>query len=396
MNSLLPRLPLLCVTLLAVSACGKSPEPPKMPPPEVGVLKVTAQNVPLTRDLVGRLAPYRSADVRARVPGVLLKRNYEEGTDVKKGQLLFQIDPAPLKAVLGASSGALAQAQASYTNAKTFAGRARELAPKGYISKVDLDNALAAERSAAAAVQAASANVQSARINLGYANVTAPIAGRAGKQQVTEGALVGNNEATLLTTVDQVDPLYVNFTMSVTAMEQMRTAQRAGNLTLAKPDQASVRITLPDGSTYGAPGVLNFSDTSVNPATGSVDLRATIPNAEHRLLPGMYVTLTATLGQQNQVFVVPQQAVQRDPSGAFVMTMGADDKVERKDVTTSNMRGGEWVVTSGLHAGDVVIVSGIQDAKTGELAKASPWEAPRPASASSTPATAAATARSAR
>jgi len=372
---------LLCLTMLALAACGKDkPQtPPAMPPPEVGVIQVHPQNVPLTKDLVGRLAAYRSADVRARVPGVLLKRTYEEGTDVKQGQLLFQIDPAPLKAALGASSGALAQAQAAYTNAKTFAQRARELAPKGFISKVDLDNALAAERSAAAAVQAASANTQSARINLGYANVTAPIAGRAGKQQVTEGALVGNGEATLLTTVEQIDPLYVNFTMSVAAMEQMRSAQRSGDLTLAKPDQATVRITLPDGSTYGQPGVLDFSDTSVNPATGAVDLRATIPNPQHQLLPGMYVTLTATLGEHNKVFVVPQQAVLRDTVGAYVMAIGADGKVERKDVTTAETRGGDWVISSGLKSGDTLVVSGIQNVKAGSPAKASPWHAPAPA-----------------
>ena len=169
----------------------------------------------------------------ARVPGVVLKRTYEEGTNVKKGQLLFQIDPAPLTAVLNASQAALAQAQATYTNSKVSAERMRELAPKGYISKSDLDNSLAAERTAAAAMQAAQANVQSARINLGYASVTSPIDGRAGQQQVTEGALVGSGEATLLTTVDQIDPLYVNFTMSVAAMEQMRQAQSGGNVTLA-------------------------------------------------------------------------------------------------------------------------------------------------------------------
>ncbi len=290
----------------------------------------------------------------------------------------IQIDPAPLKAVLGASNGALAQAQAAYTNASTFARRARELGPKGFISKVDLDNALAAERSAAAAVQAARANSQSARINLGYADVTAPIAGRAGQQQVTEGALVGNGEATLLTTVEQIDPLYVNFTMSVSAMEQMRNAQSSGNLTLAKPDQATVHITLPDGGTYAQSGVLNFSDTSVNPATGAVDLRATIPNPQHRLLPGMYVTLTATLGQRNKVFVVPQQAVQRDTTGAYVMTVGAGDKAVRKDVTTADLSGGNWIVTSGLASGDTVVVSGIQNVKDGEPVKPGPWHAPAP------------------
>ncbi|WEN16712.1 efflux RND transporter periplasmic adaptor subunit [Rhodanobacter sp. AS-Z3] len=386
MNSSLLRAPLLCLGLLTLAACGgKSKEqgPPQMPPPQVGVIKVEPQNSPLTRDLVGRLSPYRSADVRARVAGVLLKRAYDEGTNVKKGELLFQIDPAPLKASLSATQAALAQAQATYTNNKVTAQRVRELAPKGYVSKSDLDNALAAERSAAAAVQAARANVDTARISLGYASVTSPIDGRAGQQRVTEGALVGNGEATLLTTVDQIDPLYVNFTMSVEAMEQMRRAQSNGNVTLADPNKASVQISMPDGSTYAETGVLDFSDSTVNPATGSVNLRAKVPNPKHALLPGMYVTLKANLGQQHDVFIVPQQALQRDTVGAYVMTVGADGKAVRKDVTTSEMTGSNWVINDGLTAGDQVVVSGIQSVKAGEPATASPWHAPTAPAASS-------------
>ncbi|HKR75063.1 MAG TPA: efflux RND transporter periplasmic adaptor subunit, partial [Rhodanobacter sp.] len=254
------RAPALCLGLLALTACGKKEQgPPQMPPPQVGVITAQPQNEPLTKDLVGRLSAFRSADVRARVAGVLLKRDYTEGTDVRKGQPLFQIDPAPLKAALAAAEASLAQAQATYTNAKVNAQRSRDLAPKGYISRSDLDNALAAERTAAAAVQAARANVQTARINLGYANVTSPIDGRAGQQQVTEGALVGSGSATLLTTVDQIDPLYVNFTMSVADMEQLRQAQTSGGVTLAQPNQASVQVTLPDGSAYAEPGTLDFT-----------------------------------------------------------------------------------------------------------------------------------------
>ncbi|KRE87526.1 GntR family transcriptional regulator [Rhodanobacter sp. Soil772] len=370
------RTPLLCLGLLALAACGKGKEqgPPQMPPPEVGVIRVQPQSSPLTKDLVGRLSSYRSADVRARVAGVLLKRAYTEGTDVKQGQLLFQIDPAPLKATLDAAQASLAQAQATYTNNKVTAQRVRELAPKGYVSKSDLDNALAAERSAAAAVQAARANVQTARINLGYASVTAPIDGRAGQQQVTEGALVGNGEATLLTTVDQIDPLYVNFTMSVADMEQMRHAQSSGNVTLADPNKASVQIALPDGSAYAEAGTLDFSSTTVDPATGAVNLRAQIPNPKHGLLPGMYVTLKAQLGEQHKVFLVPQLAVLRDTVGAYVFTVGKDGKVARRDVTTSAASGGNWVVTAGLAAGEQVIVSGVQNVKEGEPAKASPWQ----------------------
>ncbi|HEV7122746.1 MAG TPA: efflux RND transporter periplasmic adaptor subunit [Rhodanobacter sp.] len=375
MKSSLLRTPLLCLCLLVLGACGKGKEssPPAMPPPEVGVITVQPQSSPLTRDLVGRLSPYRSADVRARVAGVLLKRDYEEGTDVQRGQLMFQIDPAPLKAVLNAAKGSMAQAQATYTNNKITAQRVRELAPKGYVSKADVDNAQAAERSSAAAVQAASANVETASINLGYANVTAPIAGRAGQQQVTEGALVGNGTATLLTTIDQIDPLYVNFTLSVSSMEQMRQAQHNGSVTLAGQDKASVQITLPDGSSYAEPGTVDFSAAAVNPSTGSVDLRATVPNPDHRLLPGMYVTLKANLGRQNNVFLIPQQAVQRDTTGAYVMTVSTDNKVVRKNVTTTGMSGSDWVVNDGVKAGDKVVVSGIQNVKEGQPAKPGPW-----------------------
>lgn len=396
MKSSLLRTPLLCLCLLVLAACGKSKEdgPPKMPPPDVGVLTAQPQSSPLTRDLVGRLSAFRSADVRARVAGVLLKRDYAEGTNVKRGQLLFQIDPAPLKASLNAAKGSLAQAQATYTNSKVTAGRVRELAPKGYVSKADLDNAQAAERSNAAAVQAARANVETARINLGYANVTAPIAGRAGQQQVTEGALVGNGSATLLTTIDQIDPLYVNFTLSVSSLEQMRQAQHNGNVTLAGQDEASVQITLPDGSTYAEPGTVDFSAASVNPATGSVDLRATVPNPEHHLLPGMYVTLKAILGQQHKVFLIPQQAVQRDTTGAYVMTVGEDNKVVRKSVTTTDMSGSDWVINNGLKSGDKVVVSGIQNVKEGQPAKPSPWhDAPAGAASSANAPSPAATAK---
>ncbi len=374
--------PMLCLSLLALTACGKGKEqgPPQMPPPAVGVIQVQPQSSPLTKDLVGRLSSYRRADVRARVAGVLLKRAYTEGTDVKQGQLLFQIDPAPLKAALSAAEASLAQAQATHTNAKINAQRARDLAPKGYISRSDLDNSQAAERTAAAAVQAARANVQSARISLGYASVTSPISGRAGQQQVTEGALVGNGEATLLTTVDQIDPLYVNFTMSVADVEQMRRAQNSGNITLAEPNKTSVQIALPDGSAYGEAGTLDFSSTTVDPATGAVNLRAQIPNPKHSLLPGMYVTLKANLGQQHKVFVLPQQAVQRDTDGTYVMTIGKDGKVKRKNVTTTDMRDGNWIVSDGIAAGDQVIVSGLQKVKDGAPAKPTPW---LPAAASS-------------
>jgi len=382
MKSTTTRTLALCLGMLALAACGGKDQPQgqqQMPPPQVGVITLKAQTVPLTKDLVGRLSAFRSADVRARVPGVLLKRTYEEGTDVKKGQLLFQIDPAPLQATLGAAQASLAQAQASYTNAKVNADRARELAPKGYVSKADLDSALATERSAKAAVQQARASVQSSQINLGYADVRSPIDGRAGQQQVTEGALVGQGEATLLTTVDQIDPLYVNFTMSVSELEQLRQAQGQGSVSLAGNDSSRVSVALPDGSRYAQAGTLDFSSTTVDPATGAVRLRARIPNPEHTLLPGMYVTLEASLGQRHNVFVVPQAAVLRDTVGAYVFVVGPDNKVARHDITTASMQGGNWVVTGGLKAGEKVIVSGVQNVKEGAPANPSPWQPPAPA-----------------
>lgn len=359
---------LVVATLLA--ACGKQAPPAAPPPPEVGVVAVKTSNVSLQKDLVGRLAAFRSADVRARVPGVLQKRVYEEGSDVRQGQLLFVIDPAPLQAALSQSQASLAQAQANYTNARVAADRARKLAPTQFISQSDVDNALAAERSAAAAVQAGKATVDSARINLGYASVRAPIAGRAGKQQVTEGALVGQGEATLLTTVDQVDPLYVNFSLSITELEQVRNAQRG-----QAQGQAQVQVLLPDGTPYERMGVLDFSGDVVDPATGAIALRARIPNPDKSLLPGTYVTLKATMGQQQNVFLVPQLAVQRDATSAYVLVVGPDGKVLRKDIATDRSQGSDWVVMNGLTAGDQVIVSGLQKAQPGQPAKAVPYQA---------------------
>ena len=242
----LPHASLLACGLLILTACGGGNDPSQTPPPpEVGVVEAQPQTVPLTRDLVGRLSPYRSADVRARATGVLLHRSYQEGSDVREGQVLFEIDPAPLQAALGVARGQLAQAEATHANARAAADRARRLAPQKFVSQSDLDNAVAAERTAAAALEAARASVRSAQINLDFARVTAPIAGRAGKQQVTEGALVGQGEATLLTTVDQLDRLYANFSISSAELSQLRAA---ANVSLAGTGNTPVEVVLPDAN----------------------------------------------------------------------------------------------------------------------------------------------------
>ncbi|QDW66463.1 efflux RND transporter periplasmic adaptor subunit [Luteimonas granuli] len=358
----------LLFPLLALAACGGDVPPAAPPPPELGVVVVQPGDALLKRDLVGRLAAYRSADVRARVAGVLQRRAYQEGSDVREGQVLFEIDPAPLRAAASETQAALAQARANQANARAAADRARSLAPQKFISQSDLDNALAAERSASAAVQAAQAAVESAGINLGYATVRAPISGRAGKQQVTEGALVGEGSATLLTTVDQIDPLYVNFTMGAAELDQVRAMQ------LDREGAVQVQVQLPDGSPYAHAGQLDFSGDTVDPDTGAVSLRAILPNPDRRLLPGTYVTLVATLGVQHGVFPVPHAAVQRDATGPYVLVVGADDTVARKDVTIDRSEGGDWIVTAGLAAGDRVVVSGLQRARVGEPATATPWQ----------------------
>ncbi len=354
-----------------LGGCGSHAPPPAPAPAQVGVVVVHAQSVPLTRDLVGRLSATRVADVRARVAGVLLKRLYKEGSDVRAGQTLFEIDPAPLRAALDGAEAALAQAQANATNAHVAAERARELIASGLVSRSDLDNAEAAERSTAAAVQQARAAVGAAGINLGYATVTAPIAGRAGQQGVTEGALVGQGTATLLTTVEQIDPIYVNFDQPAVDIERLRQAQSVGSVSLSH-DRASVELTLPDGSTYAHRGTLDFRDASVDPATGAVALRALVPNPEHQLLPGMFVGVRLTTGVVNRAFLVPQAGLQRDGTGPYVLTAGSDNRVVEKRVAVEALQGPAWIVTEGLADGDRVIVSGTQNARPGATVAAVP------------------------
>ena len=370
------RIASFLAALVALVGCHRPAEAPPPAPPEVGIVDAQPTSVPLTRDLVGRLAPYRSADVRARIAGILLERVYTEGSDVKEGDVLFRIDPAPLEAALAQANASLAQARATATNAKATVKRVRELVGRNYVSRSDVDNAEAADRSAAAQVQQAEAAVQAARINLGYATVRAPISGRAGQQQVTEGALVGQGSATLLTTIDQLDPIYANFTLAVGELDQLRRAAEAGSITLLERNRIEVQLHREDGTPLGQKGLLDFSDVSVDPATGSVALRAQIPNPDRALLPGMYVSGLLGLGQLNAAYRVPQSALQRDTRGAYVLVVGQDDKVERRDVVADRLLGDAWIVTSGLGAGDRMIAAGVQKARVGQAAKAVPYAPP--------------------
>jgi len=369
---------LVCAFAAAIvlAGCGSGNEGSAPPLPEVGVVEAHAEPVPITRDLVGRLSPTRSADVRARVAGVLLKRLYSEGTDVREGRVLFQIDPAPLQAALEAAEAALAQAEASATNARVFAQRNRELATTGAVSKSELDTAEANERTSAAQVLQAKANLRVARINLGYATVRAPISGRAGQQHVTEGALVGDEESTLLTVVEQVDPIYVNFDQPASEIQRLRRGQAAGDVTLVEGNKAQVQLIMNDGTPYGMNGTLDFSDVSVDPTTGALAYRGLIPNPDRQLLPGMFVNVRVIVGQLNRAFLVPQIAVARDGTGPFVQVVNAESKVEQRRITTAGTQGDNWIVASGISEGERVIVSGIQSAPIGAQVSAVPYQPP--------------------
>ena len=360
---------LLAAATAALAACGSSGQSASLTaapaPPPVTVIAVEPQQVPLTGTFTGRLSAYREANVLARVSGVLLKRLYREGTEVRAGQPLFEIDPAPYKAALDAALAALAEARASAANAHANAQRDRALISSHLVSEQQLDTDEATERSTAAAVKQADANVETARINLGYTNVTSPIAGIAGEQQVTEGALVGQGTPTLLTTVDQLDPIYVNFDEPAAQIEQLASAEQSGHVIAATGGQAKVQLTLPDGTPYGVPGLLDFRAVTVDPSTGTAPLRGILPNPQHSLLPGMYVNLRLTFAFAQRAFLVPQAALQRDAQGAFVLTVGADDTVIQKRVTTQGTAGVDWIVFSGLAAGDRIIVAGIQSAHPG-------------------------------
>ncbi|MGH8219457.1 MAG: efflux RND transporter periplasmic adaptor subunit, partial [Steroidobacteraceae bacterium] len=365
---------LAAAAAIGLTGCGNAPPPAarSAPPPEVGVVRVHAESVPLTREVVGRLSPIRTADVRARVAGILQKRLYQEGSEVREGQPLFRIDPAPLRAALDAATAQLAQAEASAKNSHIIAERNRTLLPSGLVARSDVDTSDANERSSAAAVKQAEANVEAARINLGYATVTAPIRGRSGQQQVTEGALVGQGEATLLTTIAQIDHLYVNFDRPADEILRLRDEEQTGRVTLVEHDKAHLQILLPSGQAYPQIGTVDFADVTVDPTNGAVAFRGVIANPDRLLLPGMFVNIRLIIGTQNHAFLVTQAAVRRDSTGAYVQVVGNDRRVVQKRVRAETMLGTSWIITQGLEDGDQVIVSGVDKVKPGMLARAVP------------------------
>ncbi|HWW06129.1 efflux RND transporter periplasmic adaptor subunit [Collimonas sp.] len=370
----LTRITLAVALLSAVAACGKKPDAQGAPPPAgVSFVTIAPERLALTTELPGRLEATRIAQVGARAAGIVLKRDFREGSDVKAGQTLYQIDPAPLRAAYDSAQATLARAEANLTTATLKAQRYKPLVEVNAVSKQEYDDTVAVQKQAAADVASAKAARQTASLNLGYATVTSPISGRIGKALVTEGALVGQGEVTPLAVVQQIDPIYVNLTQSSTDILKLQQAMKNGQLESAGAGQAKVTLVTEDGRTYPQTGKLLFSDLTVDATTGSVTLRAEFPNPDRSLLPGMYVRAKLEQAVNASALTVPQQAVQRDLNGSSVFVVGADNKVAVRPVTADVAQGDKWIVSDGLKAGDKVIVEGMQKVKPGAVVKPAPW-----------------------
>ena len=393
---------LTLVAALALAACnGKKDEHAAPagggapPPPEVSVVTATPQAIALVTDLPGRLEAYRVAQVRARAAGILQKRVFQEGSDVKAGQVLFQIDNTPYKANQQSAEATLAQAEANLAQAASTARRYKPLVEANAISKQEYDVAVANEKAARAQVAAGKAAVTNANVSLGYATVTAPISGRIGRSLVTEGALVGQGDATQLAVIQQVHPLYVNVTQSSTDILKMREALAAGKLTSDGKNAAKVRVYTEDGKEYAHAGRLLFTDLTVDPSTGQVTVRAEVPNPDGMLLPGMYVRVHLEQAQVENAMLIPQQAVTRNEKGNFVMVVAEDGTVAPRPVQISQSQGNNWIVTSGLKSGEQVMVDGLIKLGMGaKKVKPVPWKGDGTATAPTAPAAAPAAAAS--
>ncbi|ECM6404959.1 multidrug efflux RND transporter periplasmic adaptor subunit AcrA [Salmonella enterica subsp. enterica serovar Typhimurium] len=337
--------------------------------PEVGVVTLKTEPLQITTELPGRTVAYRIAEVRPQVSGIILKRNFVEGSDIEAGVSLYQIDPATYQATYDSAKGDLAKAQAAANIAELTVKRYQKLLGTQYISKQEYDQALADAQQATAAVVAAKAAVETARINLAYTKVTSPISGRIGKSSVTEGALVQNGQASALATVQQLDPIYVDVTQS--SNDFLRLKQELANGSLKQENgKAKVDLVTSDGIKFPQSGTLEFSDVTVDQTTGSITLRAIFPNPDHTLLPGMFVRARLQEGTKPTALLVPQQGVTRTPRGdATVLVVGADNKVEARQIVASQAIGDKWLVTDGLKAGDRVVVSGLQKVRPGAQVK---------------------------
>ena len=358
---------LLALTL-ALSACGQSAdEAPQMPLAKVRIETLQAKPLSITSELSGRIAAPRIAEVRARVAGVVMQRVFNEGHDVKQGDVLFRIDPAPFKADLDSAQANLSKAEANAFQARLQEQRYSQLVEGNAISGQEYDNARAALRQTNAEVAANKAAVERAKLNLGYATVTAPISGRIGRALVTEGALVGQGEVTPMARIQQLNPIHVDLTQSTRDLDNLRESFRAGELQQVGKQQARATLIRDNGSAYPLPGKLLFTDVTVDPSTGQIILRSEFPNPDYDLLPGSFVRVRLEQAVNKEGISVPQRAILRDSAGiAQVLLIDADNRVQLQPVQLGGAQNDRWAVTSGLKAGDRIVTEGLQHARPGE------------------------------
>jgi membrane fusion protein (multidrug efflux system) len=380
---------LVCASVFASGCSDSSAGAPKPQAPEVGVFTIESKPLAITTELPGRTAAYQVAEVRPQVSGIIQQRLFVEGANVKAGSSLYQIDAATYQAAANSARASLAKARANLLTSTPKVSRYKELVEIEGVSRQEYDDAVAANEQAKADVESAQAALDVANINLKYTSVSAPISGRIGRSNVTPGALVTANQATALTTVQQLDPIYVDVTQSSNDLLRLKRDMESGNLKKATSGQARVTLLLADGTTYSEPGKLQFSDVSVDPGTGNVVLRALFPNPKLDLLPGMYVRAVLESGVNEKAIVVPQQGVTRNQKGqATALVLNKENLVEQRILETSATIGDKWLVTSGLADGDRVIVEGLQKVRPGAAASVATPVAPVAAAPASAPKTA--------
>ena len=363
--------------LLLLGGCGTGKGKQTAPPPlpEVATVKVSTEPVALTTELPGRTSAYLVAEIRPQVTGIIQKRLFTEGSQVRAGQALYQIDPAPFQASLETAKAAMAKAEANLNATRSRTERFKELLPEKAVSQQDYDDAAATLKQTEADIEYWKAMVQTARINLGYTRITAPVSGRIGRSNVTEGALVTAQQPSPLSMIQQLDSVYVDVPQSTTEMLRLKRLLEGGRLNQSGAGQNKVKLFLEDGSEYPLAGTLQFRDVTVDPTTGSVILRAVFPNPNSVLLPGMFVRAVVREGIKEGAILIPQQAVSRDPKGNPVaLVVDPDGKVSQRTLTLDRAIGDRWLVASGLAAGDQVIVEGMQKARPGASVKAVPYE----------------------
>ncbi|HVD75193.1 MAG TPA: efflux RND transporter periplasmic adaptor subunit [Xanthobacteraceae bacterium] len=372
----IPAWAVLACVMTGVSACDEPhADQAAAPRPQVSVVTLQPSSRPYIRELPGRIAPTRVAEVRARVAGIVLERSFQQGADVKAGDVLYRIDPVRFQVELDAAEAALAKAQAVHDQAEQQAKRVEKLISGQAASQAQYEIAVATFRQAQADVAARKADVARVRLDLDYTSVRSPINGRIGRALVTEGALVGQGEATHLATVHQLDPVYADFTQSAGDLQQLRRDLESGALEQVEPDAAKVRLVLDDGTLYPLAGKLLFSDASVDPGTGQVTLRGEFPNPRGELLPGMYVRVQIQQGTDGDALAVPQQAVQRnDTGGSEVYVVRPDNRAVIKPMRAGRVVDEQWLVLDGLDPGDRVVVEGFQKFEPGDVVDPVPWQ----------------------